>query len=325
MEYQHQVLNHCDPEQLAEIIDGSHMRHRVLPGGTLGAELETLHMGSIRMQRGLYSMGILVDGAWPSDMITVGFVLEAPTDATVNGFACPPLSIQLYCEGCELCYRAAPGSTWFILLVERERIQQAALRLYGRPLPIPETGSTSIEPEELDAKRIAAAIHVFFAMGAYPNPTQNIDALYRLLEEQFHYDLACALHNGRRQDRSREARRVAQRRSVMRRAEEYLRANISGTFSLSELADAAGTSARTLESRFLETYGVTPLTWFRSMKLNEIHKELQRSRGTGQRVSDIAMRLGFLHFGRFAEEYRRLFGECPRDTLTRQPKALISC
>jgi hypothetical protein len=27
------------------------------------------------------------------------------------------------------------------------------------------------------------------------------------------------------------------------------------------------------------------------------------------------MRWGFLHFGRFAEEYRQLFGERPRDTL----------
>lgn len=318
MEYQRLFLDRCEPDQLTEIVDGSSMRHRVLPGGTLAAKLETLQIGPSRLQRGLYHMGVLVDGAWPNDLITVGFVLGAPAHATVNGFACPPLSIQLYCEGCELCYRAAPDSSWFAYLVERERIQQAALRLCGRPLPIPDSGSISIQPEEQDGRRIATTIRALFELGAYPNPPQTIKALGRAMEEQLQYDLACALHNGRRQDRSWEARRVAQRRSLMVRAEEYLRANISETFSLSELADAVGTSGRTLENRFLETYGVTPMSWFRSMKLNAVRNELQQLKGSGERISDIAMRRGFLHLGRFSEEYRRLFGECPRDTVARK-------
>ena len=51
------------------------------------------------------------------------------------------------------------------------------------------------------------------------------------------------------------------------------------------------------------------------MKLNAIRRELQQSNGTSERISDIAMRWGFLHFGHFSEDYRRLFGERPRDTL----------
>jgi AraC family ethanolamine operon transcriptional activator len=51
------------------------------------------------------------------------------------------------------------------------------------------------------------------------------------------------------------------------------------------------------------------------MKLNALRRELQQSNGTGMRIGDIAMRWGFLHFGRFAEDYRRLFGERPSDTL----------
>ena len=53
------------------------------------------------------------------------------------------------------------------------------------------------------------------------------------------------------------------------------------------------------------------------MKLNEIRRELQQTNGAGERISDIAMRWGFLHLGRFSEEYRQLFGECPSDTLRR--------
>jgi len=52
-----------------------------------------------------------------------------------------------------------------------------------------------------------------------------------------------------------------------------------------------------------------------SIRVNASRPKLQQSSGTKERISDIAMRWGLLHFGRFAEEHRQLFGERPRDTL----------
>ncbi len=62
---------------------------------------------------------------------------------------------------------------------------------------------------------------------------------------------------------------------------------------------------------------MTLQTWYRCMKLNAVRRDLQRARTTGERVSDIVMRWGFLHFGRLSQEYRRLFGESPRETVQR--------
>jgi AraC family ethanolamine operon transcriptional activator len=81
--------------------------------------------------------------------------------------------------------------------------------------------------------------------------------------------------------------------------------------------EATGASQRMLEYHFRRIYGVTPQTWFRCMKLNALRRDLLHARATGERISDIAMRWGFLHLGRFSEEYRRLFGESPRDTSQR--------
>ena len=38
---------------------------------------------------------------------------------------------------------------------------------------------------------------------------------------------------------------------------------------------------------------------------------------SGMRVTDVALDYGFLHFGWFSQDYRRLFGETPRQTLQR--------
>ena len=40
--------------------------------------------------------------------------------------------------------------------------------------------------------------------------------------------------------------------------------------------------------------------------------------GSGKTL--VAAQIGFWHFGRFASEYRRVFGEVPSDTLKRQTK-----
>jgi len=70
-----------------------------------------------------------------------------------------------------------------------------------------------------------------------------------------------------------------------------------------------------LQHRFRGIYIVTPQVWFRRIKLNAIRYDLQHSSGTSERISDIAMRWGFLHLGRFAEDYRQLCGERPRSAL----------
>jgi AraC family ethanolamine operon transcriptional activator len=260
-------------------------------------------------------MRLVADGAMPTGFITVGVVTGKPAGTVVRGVDCPPLAIQLYGEGAELNYRAGPGSSWIGYCVERERVQRAVHLLYGQPLPIPRWGVTHIPPNETEGRRIVATVEALFALGAYPQPGAAIESMARQLEEQLICELACVVTAHGYTERSREMRRASQRRRVMERAEDYLRANLYEPFSLSDFAAATGTNHRTLQRQFRSVYGVSPQVWFRSMKLNAIRREFQQSNGTGERVSDIAMRWGFLHLGRFAEEYRQLFGERPRDTL----------
>jgi AraC-like DNA-binding protein len=315
MDYQRLVLERCDPDRLVALIDGTEMRHRILPAGALNVRIEKLHLGSGVVQSGRYGMGVLADGALPSGMDTVGFILDAPADVTINGFLCPPLSVQLYGEGCELSYRASPWSAWLAYCLERERIQQAALDLYERPLPLPEQGSISIQPEAPAARRIATIIQALLAVGARAGSGKTINPLWVSLEDQLHYDIACALNGGT--ESGGTLKHVAQRRRLMARAEEYLRDHAGEPFRLSELTTATGVSQRMLEYHFSRLYGVNPHTWYLCMRLNGVHRDLQRARGTGERIGDIAMRWGFFHLGRFSEDYRRLFGERPRDTLMR--------
>lgn len=105
----------------------------------------------------------------------------------------------------------------------------------------------------------------------------------------------------------------AARLSLVRRAEEYIRDNLKSELSISDLCRAMGTSARTLHLGFRERLGISPKAYNQILRLNEVHKELLLNR-SGKTVTETAMDWGFLHLGRFSEQYSRLFGELPSAT-----------
>jgi AraC family ethanolamine operon transcriptional activator len=105
------------------------------------------------------------------------------------------------------------------------------------------------------------------------------------------------------------------RRAVVRRVEEFLDAHEREIPALAELCAIAGAGERTLEYAFREQLGLTPGRYLRLRRLNRVRRELRGADPATTRVTDVAMRWGFWQLGRFATEYRALFGERPSETL----------
>ena len=310
-------LSGCDPEELRHTIDQTDMEHRVLPGGSLNVEIDSLYLDKATLQRGRYGMAVQVNGAWPKGQVCVGLVLDAPDTATINGCLCAARSVQMYSEGSEISYRAPAGSTWLAFCAGREYFQQMAAELYGELLPIPSTGMITIRPEETSGLRVAAAINSTLETAGSTTLSPHVEQIIQASEEAILREVLYAIHTDRRNVDRAESRSASRRRALMSRAEDYLRAAKSDPFDLRAFARAVGTSERMLEYHFRRIYGVTPLAWMRSMKLNAVRDELKRHRTGDELISDIALRWGFTHFGRFSSDYRQLFGESPRDTQRR--------
>lgn len=81
--------------------------------------------------------------------------------------------------------------------------------------------------------------------------------------------------------------------------------------SVSELALQLKVSRRTLQNAIRSTVGVSPIEFLRALRLSGVRKELRYARS----VTEAATQWGFWHFGRFASDYRTMFGERPSDTL----------
>ena len=107
-------------------------------------------------------------------------------------------------------------------------------------------------------------------------------------------------------------RRAAPRPRHIRLAEGFITANLDQPLTIEAIADAAGISPRGLQMAFRQHRGTTPMGCWRDQRLARAHGDLLAGAGS---VTDIALRWGFTHFGRFAESYRSRYGMSPRDTL----------
>ncbi|MGE5202886.1 MAG: helix-turn-helix domain-containing protein [Acidobacteriota bacterium] len=104
---------------------------------------------------------------------------------------------------------------------------------------------------------------------------------------------------------------------AVRRALEAVRADVARDWSVRELAAAAGVSGRTLQRQFRIFLGKAPHIALSDVRFECARRELLQGL-PGTKVMDVALRCGLPHFGRFAREYRRRYGETPSQTLKRQ-------
>jgi transcriptional regulator GlxA family with amidase domain len=104
---------------------------------------------------------------------------------------------------------------------------------------------------------------------------------------------------------------------AVRRAQDYMAANVERALSMVEIAAASGVSLRSLQDAYRKARGVTLGEGLLMLRLERFHRSLIASKGKGVSVADAAFASGFGHLGRAAAAYREHYGEAPSETLRR--------
>lgn len=97
-------------------------------------------------------------------------------------------------------------------------------------------------------------------------------------------------------------------------AERYAVERLADSLTMGTLARAAGVSARTLQDGFQKFRGYSPMQYLREQRMLAVRRELMAPTGNTS-VTDIALKWGMNHLGRFSAYYASQFGERPSETL----------
>ncbi|MFS4583505.1 GlxA family transcriptional regulator [Phaeobacter sp. C3_T13_0] len=92
------------------------------------------------------------------------------------------------------------------------------------------------------------------------------------------------------------------------RAIEHFAEHIESPIQISDVADAIGVSARSLERSFKEATGQSPLKYYRMMRMNQARQLVLYSSTS---VTEIAYMVGYSTPGAFLRIYRESFGVTP--------------
>jgi AraC family ethanolamine operon transcriptional activator len=103
----------------------------------------------------------------------------------------------------------------------------------------------------------------------------------------------------------------------VRVADSFLRDNIERPVHLEEVALVLGVSRRTLQQCFTTIYGISAFGFLKRRRLMLVRRALKEANGGHALVKSVALSHGFWHLGRFAQDYRAMFGEKPSETLRR--------
>jgi transcriptional regulator GlxA family with amidase domain len=108
-----------------------------------------------------------------------------------------------------------------------------------------------------------------------------------------------------------------QHASIMRRFYRVVEDHLDEPLYVPELCREVGASARTLTACCQEHLGMGPKRYLLLRRMQMVRRMLRQSVPGDLSVTEIAMRYGFWQLGRFAGEYRTLFGDLPSATLAR--------
>jgi len=102
----------------------------------------------------------------------------------------------------------------------------------------------------------------------------------------------------------------------VRAAVSYIHANFGESVRLANIAHAANVHERNLQIAFLDSLGVSPMSYLRNVRLDVARYWLFQPIGRPT-VSDVAYGSGYTHLGRFSTHYRARFGELPSETIAK--------
>lgn len=102
----------------------------------------------------------------------------------------------------------------------------------------------------------------------------------------------------------------------LRRAVQFIHANLSKTITIGDIAEASGTTPRSLQLYFQSEFGLSPMRYLKQQRLLLARRLILQSEDN-RTLGEIIYEAGFSHFGRFSSEYRDLFGEPPSQTKAR--------
>lgn len=272
--------------------------------GVVNAELVEL---SVRHM----STGFTIEADVAPHKFMLGLLANPRTQARWFGTAVDGSHIGV--SATSIALSTAGASSFYQLTIDEETL----LRLYPKAADvlalIEKVQSVNLARDPINARRLRAHMECLFsadqkARGASVRPP--LRNIYGTL-----IPLLASAIEGLDSHLLERSKCLNRRLAAVRKCEAFMREHVDATVTLLDLSQVSGMRSRSLINAFEATTGFSPMDYLKRLRLNGVHRALQRANKMRTRIIDVATDWGFWHMGHFTTEYRAMFGETPSQTL----------
>jgi len=207
------------------------------------------------------------------------------------------------------------GTPQLVVYARRDAVERVAAALYGSETAYSlDLGYTVKLTSQPGAAFLDFVRDYLQDVNTESEATRN-DFSQRLLHEMLITRLLLATEDPARDDATVVDHAPHSR--LVRRFQAVIADHGAEEITMLDIAETLGVSLRSLQHSVHEELGTTPSALLRQARLAEARALLLGADDHRSTVTDIAIRAGFTHLGRFASSYRAAFGESPSATLRR--------
>jgi AraC-like DNA-binding protein len=295
----------ADFAEAEAVMSGAYCRHRLQPSDSranLDLRYVSLALGRSRFSSLHYGCEVIVD----PNLFETFYMLEMPLCGGVKlqyggdtVSSCRGRAL-LISPGRRLVSRWLGGTRQLMLLIDRETVERRLAELSHRRRTVTPIFSPVIDLAAPHGRGIAAAFRLMAAALEDPTvaPPDILNSVVDYLLQNFAYE----------GDGSIVPERLGATPRHVKRAMDIFHEHFDERLSISGIAEEVGVSERALFHGFKRFYQRSPHEMLMRVRM-EAARRLITEEGVG--VAAAAVKSGVNHLGRFAAEYRKLFGCVP--------------
>ena len=316
----HAVMNTADVDEAQHVVTEVYVPHELdsLCGRPLDARLNSVASSRLTLGYLVYGADASLDLPPLQHCYHVNLTLSGRTRVTRRGGRETATTeggrsgaVLLPTEDSTVTW--TPEATQFAMKFPRGPLEEHLGGLLGHPVTDALDFSVSMDLTQGPGAALLAAVR--FLQTEFDRPGGIADA--PLARAQLETYVMTALLHGVPHQHSDELRcpRTEDRPALVRQTVDYIEAHAHEPVSVPQLAKRVGVSTRTLQVTFARHVGVTPSEYIRDVRLSRVHADLLAANPADTSVTERAAAWGFLHQGRFSEQYRQKYGVLPSQTL----------
>ena len=287
-------MHFFDSEVLKSVVNDSETRHLQLTSGRFEGKIKRIILPDIVIDHGEYNLKLLAQGAFSPNTVTLMIIHHVDEIGKVCGIDFQGGSLITFPIHADAEFTIPKHANWTAINVPEVHLAKYGLKINTMKLFM------------LNEKKFSQFNKVYLKL---ENELSKGEQSQEVLQDMI---LSHYIHTIESLDNKLELY-YSDGYLMALNIRDYLVEHIDEPLQMYKLCQLTNKSVRTIEITFKQVFNLTVRDYHAHYRLSLIRQTLMHDKNGS--VSNAALKYGYLHFGRFSQKYKKLFGELPSQTL----------